>query len=275
MKETFYFSHDHNSRTDTKIRKLLAKHGMMGYGIFWAVVEDLYNNANALQLDFDSIAYDLRVDSEIIKSVLSDFGLFNIENEVISSKSVQERIDKRDAKSLKASESARARWNKTEEPDANALQPESEPDAIKEIIIKESKGDDTEKEKVLNIPFSVFWDAYGLKEEKTPCSKKWSALTNKEREIVMSDLPIYFKSLSDLKYKKYPFKYLNNKMWEARQESNQSPSISPEIKQEREVRYTNMMQRTQGMEYNREHPMKFHEKISVYHLEFGMYDQLK
>ena len=50
-KETFYFSHDYNSRNDVKIKKLLSKHGLLGYGIFWAIIEELYNNTNVLPLD--------------------------------------------------------------------------------------------------------------------------------------------------------------------------------------------------------------------------------
>jgi len=43
-KDTYYFSHDYNCRNDEKIKRLLRKHGMCGYGIFWSIVEDLYNN---------------------------------------------------------------------------------------------------------------------------------------------------------------------------------------------------------------------------------------
>ena len=56
-KDTFYFSHDYNSRNDEKIKSLLRKHGMQGYGLFWALIEDLYNNANALRTDSEGIEY--------------------------------------------------------------------------------------------------------------------------------------------------------------------------------------------------------------------------
>ena len=75
-KDTFYFSHDYNSRSDEKIKLLIRKHGIEGYGIFWAIVEDLYNNANALRLDSDGISFDLRVDKNVIDSILNDFDLF-------------------------------------------------------------------------------------------------------------------------------------------------------------------------------------------------------
>ena len=48
---SFYFSHDYNARNDAKIKKHLRTQCMIGYGIFFYNVEDLYNNANALNLD--------------------------------------------------------------------------------------------------------------------------------------------------------------------------------------------------------------------------------
>jgi hypothetical protein len=93
MKETFYFSHDYNARQDEKIKQLIRKHGMRGYGIFWALVEDLYNNANALRLDCEGIAFDLREDQKIIESIVKDFGLFIVSGKNISSDSIKRRLD--------------------------------------------------------------------------------------------------------------------------------------------------------------------------------------
>ena len=138
-KDTFYFSHDYNARNDEKIKMLIRKHGMMGYGVFWAIVEDLYNNANALRTDYDGIAYDLRLHSDIVKSVVIDFDLFEINGDYFGSSSVQARLDQRNEKSLSARKSASYRWNKKEE-DANALQTLSEGNAKKERKGKEIKG---------------------------------------------------------------------------------------------------------------------------------------
>jgi len=149
-KDTFYFSHDYNTRTDIKIKKLIQKHGYVGYGIFWAIVEDLYNNANALPADYESIAYDLREDDKLIISVINDFDLFIIDNEIISSESVERRLILRDAKTDAARAAALARWEKEREKkrlkdanalnnDANALQNECDSNAIKESKEKEIK----------------------------------------------------------------------------------------------------------------------------------------
>ena len=143
-KDTFYFSHDHNSRTDPKIKRLLARHGMQGYGIFWAIVEDLYNNANALQTDYETIAFDLRVDASVVQSIIEDFNLFSFDGETLWSASVERRLIERNKKSEKARQSALSRWNKKPD-DANAMRTHSEGNAIKERKGKEIKGDSIKK----------------------------------------------------------------------------------------------------------------------------------
>jgi hypothetical protein len=133
MRDTYYFSHDYNARTDSKIKRLIARHGLMGYGIYWAIVEDLYQNANALPTDYEGIAFDIRSDAETVKSIVNDFDLFKVEADLFGSLSVQRRLDEREQKSTKARDSARKRWDK----DANALPTQSDRNAIKG---KERKG---------------------------------------------------------------------------------------------------------------------------------------
>ena len=109
-----YFSHDYNTRSDDKVKLLIRKYGMTGYGVFWSLIEDLYNNANALRLDCDGIAYDLHTDSDIIRWIIFESRLFRITNDeaFFSSDTVKERLKLRKTKSVKASESAALRWTK-------------------------------------------------------------------------------------------------------------------------------------------------------------------
>lgn len=109
-KDTYYFSHDYNCRNDEKIKRLLRKHGMSGYGVFWSIVEDLYNNSNQLMLDYEGIAYDLRIEIEVVKSIINDFDLFIIEDNMFGSKSIENRIQERSDKSSKARKSALSKW---------------------------------------------------------------------------------------------------------------------------------------------------------------------
>jgi len=137
-KDTFYFSHDYNVRNDIKIKKLINKHGFLGYGLFWAIIEDLYNNTNVLPMDYECIAFDLRTDPDIIKSIINDFDLFVIEDGTFGSLSVERRLTERNEKSLKARESVLKRWNKTKK-DTNVLQTNYDSNTIKESKVKENK----------------------------------------------------------------------------------------------------------------------------------------
>jgi hypothetical protein len=205
-KDTFYFSHDYNARNDEKIKRLIRKHGMIGYGIFWSIVEDLYNNANALHLDYEGIAYDLRSDSDTVFSVINDFDLFVFDVNSFGSLSVQKRLDERNDKSIKARESANKRWN-----NANALQMHSDSNAIKERKGKEIKGKEI---KEINISFDLFWDMYGKKRgDKEKLIAKWGNLSDKERADIIAYIPKYILSQPDNKFRKDPQTFLNNKSW--------------------------------------------------------------
>lgn len=130
--KSLYFSHDFDSRTDIKIRNLIRAHGMTGYGIYWALVEDLYRNANAMRTHYDLYAFEMRVDEGVIRSVINDFDLFNIDGDTFSSDSVERRINDINERSNKAATSAKHRWNKEDsERNANAMQTHSDSNANK------------------------------------------------------------------------------------------------------------------------------------------------
>jgi hypothetical protein len=142
--ESFYFQHNYNTRSDSKIKKLLHKHGLLGYGLYWAIVEDLYNNANALHLHYESIAYELRTEKCIVKSIIHDFDLFVVDGGYFSSNGVKARLQQRKDKSTQASNSAKKRWNKSER-NADAMRTHSEGNAI-----KEKKGKEMKEIKIIN-----------------------------------------------------------------------------------------------------------------------------
>ena len=204
MKETFYFSHDYNARSDVKIKRLIAKHGLLGYGIYWSIIEDLYQNANALPLDCESIAFDLRTNEEVVQSIINDFDLFIIEGKEFGSLSVQRRLEERVERSKKAQKSAYSRWNKN----ANALQPQSDSNAIKERKEKERK----EKNTAL---FDSFWLKYPVKVAKEKCLKKFLSLSDTDIEKIMATIDTF---VSTKPFKDYrhpnPETYLNQKRWE-------------------------------------------------------------
>ena len=225
-KDTFYFSHDYNARTDDKVKTLIRKHGMTGYGVFWSIIEDLYNNANALRTDYDGIAYDLRTQSDLVKSIVNDFDLFVVDDTFFGSSSVERLIERND-KSKKASLSAFKRWGKCEG-NANALQNECESNAIKERKEKERIEKELKDKEILRCAdeFGKFWNIYNKKiGDKSKIFKKWSKLDQSDKDKITETLPLFLTTFSDKKYQPYPETYLNNKRW-----NDEIQAYTPEIK---------------------------------------------
>lgn len=80
MKE--YFSHDYNARNDPKLQEVLFEHGVAGLGIFWAIIETLYEQGGELPLSAcKSIAFALHEECNIVESVVHDFNLFQNDGE--------------------------------------------------------------------------------------------------------------------------------------------------------------------------------------------------
>lgn len=223
-KDTFYFSHDYTARSDEKIKNLLYNLGYEGYGIYWALIEELYQNANALRRQYKRIAFDMRVEEKTIKSVIEDYELFVIDEDFFGSMSVQRRLELRDEKSKKASDSAKARWSK----DANALQTQSDSNAIKESKVKENKlkenklNQNKELTNVSNDPtieqiFEWFWNAYQKVGVKKIALSAFKKLNKTDMIQIKEHLPKYLDNHH--RNKKMEFlphfsTYINQRRWE-------------------------------------------------------------
>lgn len=134
MKKT-YLQHQSNSFTDIKIIKMRSKLGIESYGIFWALLELLFNEENKLCVDdYSVLAFSLQCDADKLKSVIEDFDLFVIEDGCFYSKRLNDHIDTINSKSIKAKESASKRWN-----NANAKRTQSDSNASRVEYSKEDK----------------------------------------------------------------------------------------------------------------------------------------
>jgi hypothetical protein len=135
-KDTYYFSHDYNARNDRKMVKLRLKLKMEGIGIYWVLVEMLYEEGG--QICFDEIpviADELKIKKGLIDQVVTGFDLFENDGKCFWSNSVKRRLDKRLEKSEKAKESIRIRWQNT-----NVIRTNNDSNTIKERKGKENKG---------------------------------------------------------------------------------------------------------------------------------------
>ena len=74
---TSYFPHDSNARNSDKLIRLRMRHKAAGYGVYFMILERLREEPEYTSVkDYNMIAFDLREDTSLIKSVVEDFGLF-------------------------------------------------------------------------------------------------------------------------------------------------------------------------------------------------------
>ena len=111
MKETFYFAHDYNARNDPKLQNVLFDLGVEGIGVFWCIIEQLYEQGGKLPLHYcKSIAFALHVDFKCVERLVNDYGLFKNDGENMWSESVLNRLNRRSEVSEKRKLAALARW---------------------------------------------------------------------------------------------------------------------------------------------------------------------
>lgn len=113
-KETFYFSHDYNARSDKEVMKVRMKMGMSGIGLYWCIVEMLYEEGGYLnRSEYERISFELQSNYDDVTMLIEQFQLFKFDDKKFWSNSVLERLKKRKEKSDKARESINYRWNNT------------------------------------------------------------------------------------------------------------------------------------------------------------------
>lgn len=168
-KEAYYFSHDSNARNDEKLLAVRMKHGWEGYGLFWAIIEKMRESSDyVLSKDYNLLAFDLRVSSDKIKSIIEEFGLFELteSGKGFYSNRLLDSMNKREEITQKRRESGRIGGLKKNE--ANAKQVPSKPEARKgkEIKGKESKEGDTPENPIPDLEeVKTFFKENGYSEE--------------------------------------------------------------------------------------------------------------
>ena len=110
-----YFSHDSNARNSDKLIRLRMKHKAAGYGVYFMILERLREEPDYMSVkDYNMIAFDLREDASLIKSVVEDFGLFVFteDGKYFYSESFNKRMAVKDEIREKRSEAGRAAMSK-------------------------------------------------------------------------------------------------------------------------------------------------------------------
>lgn len=103
MKKDQYLPHDASALGNGKLMELIAEHGMEGYGIYWMLMEHLrqQDNYRSTLKRMTILARKMGVSMAKLAKILRDFELFIVENEVVSSPGLDERMQYLDQKRAK------------------------------------------------------------------------------------------------------------------------------------------------------------------------------
>ena len=191
-----YFVHDVTAGSDAKIVGLLMKHGCLGYGVYWRIIEQMACTTDGmLATDYNKLGWLIREKADIVKSVICDFELFKFseDKKFFFSERLKKSLEAINEKSLKAKEKAEKRWKKQSQSNtvaepkqsisnAVAMQQQCSSNAtamqIKQDKIKEDNTisplnpPKAEKENMEN--FEAFWRAYPRKEGKQVALKAFA-----------------------------------------------------------------------------------------------------
>jgi hypothetical protein len=160
-KETFYFSHDYYARKDPKCVALIQDFGAAGYGIYWCLIEIMYEQGGKIRKFrslYSSLAkeFGIGIDefTKQIEAMLHDYELLQEDAEFIWSDAVLARLEIREGKKgvradagrlggLKSGESRRnkkdAKQNEAMLQSNEAMVEPNEANEPKERKVKESK----------------------------------------------------------------------------------------------------------------------------------------
>lgn len=153
--DTYYFPHDFFARKDPKCIALIKDFGMSGYGVYWSLVEMMYEQGGKIKKFpslFSAIAHEFNVKeasiTKQIEAMLHNYELLLQDENYLWSDSVLRRMEFREAKKLKKSESGKlggiksgeSRRKKKSTKQNEAMLQSNEANEAKERKGKENKG---------------------------------------------------------------------------------------------------------------------------------------
>lgn len=144
-----YFPHPSNMRMRQEVLTLRVKEGLNGYGVYMMLLEMLRDEDNrTLKFDVEVLSFAIGTfDTDMIKRVIQDYGLFTITSEgsfssIWLEKSMEEFDTKKAALKEAGKKGSMARWHKKEssEPDSQAIAMTSEANSQAIAMPSEANG---------------------------------------------------------------------------------------------------------------------------------------
>ena len=158
-KDTYFFPHDFGARNDPKLQDVVMNLGQEGIGIYWGIIEMLYEQGGSLALDkINTISFQLHASKETVQKVVNDFGLFKNDGVDFWSDSVNRRLNKREEIAGKRRNAAQNRWNNIPRSDSSENQDEKDSDKTNGQQQDESLEKPPKKDK--DVDFKAIVDMY-------------------------------------------------------------------------------------------------------------------
>lgn len=217
-----YFKHMTNMRNDTKIKRLINKYGIEGYGLYNLIIESIVENITTespipeLSETCEDIAEFYKGNTAKINEMVCfmvNQGLFElseINGHVLCSK-VYKFLEQSQTRSQEIRDLI------SEYKSVSDIQRRS----VTKVIEQEQKR--TEQEEEQNITeqeqcdidnsFETFWNLYDKKVERLSCEKKWKKIKPDSYQLIFEHVERYVKSTPDKQFRKNPETYLNGCCW--------------------------------------------------------------
>lgn len=151
-----YFQHDFYARNDPKLSNLIVHHGVKGVGVYWCLVENLYEQGGKLSLSTcKSIAFSLHVDVSIVESIIKDFSLFVDDGKEFWSESIIRRLEKQESIRSKRKAAVMKRWQNKEKQEEVIIE---EPDDEVQVFDPSTTDDSSPAEQINFKGLVKFWN---------------------------------------------------------------------------------------------------------------------
>lgn len=180
-KEAYYFSHDANARQDEKILMMLSEHGWEGYGIYWALVEMMFESSETVlnHNKIKGISFSYNIDITLLQSVINTCiteELFVSNGEQFWSESLKIRKSKYHEIKTKKSEAGKKgmakRWGEQQKDNTVITKDNT-------VITEDNKGKERKGKEIkekdhtdINILFEDVWKEYPNKRGSKPSALK-------------------------------------------------------------------------------------------------------
>ena len=186
-----YFPHDFYASDDVKLQDVMMDLGAEGIGVYWMIIERLYRDGGILPLrNIRALAFNFRVKEDVITKLISDYGLFEQDENNFWSPSAVNRQKKIEELSEKRKSAINSRWGKCKEVDSNVIQNDTNVLQLnQESIQTEYNCITNEQESDTNV---IQIDTNAIQNDTTAIQTEYKSIQNKNKNKNKNKIDNYY-----------------------------------------------------------------------------------